>query len=165
MDFEQIILMIGEQKAKTEEYGKQLEKLFVKVEDIKSSVDTNVAQMESTEKSIVEMKTLIQNVDKKIENGLRAEVGNISQKVEGLYVCVESLKECKDGVHCGEEKEDGAIGFFKEGWIQVRKRLSFIFVFIAVLCNIVVAVGLSAYIIMCVLFQHKFPDIILKLLG
>lgn len=169
MTDEDFALMVGEQKAKIEEHGKQLEKLFIKVDDVKSSVDTNIVQIENTEKSLSEVKTLIKDVDRKIENGLRAKIEEVCLKVEGLIVCIDSLVECKDGVHCGEDeqtkKEDGVVGFFAEGWTQAKKKLSYFFVILSIVCCVTAVVGFSLYIIVNLCVLHRIPVEILKCIG
>jgi hypothetical protein len=98
----------------------------------------------------------IQEIDNKIENGLKSSVAALSIQVTSLVSCNERRKKERE-----EARERGVEGFFRKGWDQFKSRLSFIIIvttFVLISWSVIWVIQKAAIF-------HEFPYGLFKLFG
>jgi hypothetical protein len=95
-------------------------------------------------------------IDRKIENGLKTSMANLTEQVRLLFVCSDHRKKER-----ALEKTQGVGGFMRVGWNKFKSQLSFI-----IICTIfVLIVWSAAWILQKATLFHEMPWGLLKLLG
>jgi hypothetical protein len=100
--------------------------------------------------------TAIEEIDRKIENGLRTSIATLSDQVRVLFTCSENHKKARE-----IEMTSGVEGFFRLGWLKFKDQLSFI-----IICTgFVIIVWSVAWIVQKAAIFHELPLGLFKILG
>lgn len=140
---------IGRIASSSEEHSRQLSKLFSKLETLKESIDQNEVRADLRDKKLDE-------INHKIENGLRATVLETKAKLEQIADCIERRKKERE-----IEETKGLSGYFKRGWVSFKERSAYIVVTAAIVG------GAWAILFMFAKIRifHEAPTYLLKLFG
>lgn len=98
----------------------------------------------------------IEEIDRKIENGLKASIATLTDQVKLLFTCSSNHKKERE-----IERTTGVEGFMRVGWCKFKDQLSFI-----VICTGFVMIVWSAlWILQKAALFHELPLGLFKLLG
>jgi len=148
-DHGKVLESVGKIVAASEEHTRQLEKLFIKLDEVKKSVDQNAVRAEMWDKKIDE-------INRKIENGLRESLEETKKRVELLFNCVERRKQERE-----EEMKRGLVAYFRRGWLVFKERSAYIFIVTFIVGGFWVIVFIFAKI----RIFHEAPTYLLHLFG
>lgn len=95
---------IGKLLATVEQQSEQVELIFEKLDGIKTSVDQNAVRTAARDEAV-------QEINHKIENGLRSELRECKTAIEKFAGCMERRKK---------EREEGVEGFFVKGFRKIH---------------------------------------------
>ena len=133
--------IIGEQVEQNRQQSENIDKIFDLLGGIKTAVDQNSVRAEVRDQKLCE-------IDRKIENGLRAAVVDCAKKIDQLFTCMDRRKR---------GREEGIEGFFVKGFRKIHDNGGMI---------TILAIG---YMLLWMLARTKIfgdtPDGLLKILG
>ena len=138
------------------EHGKQLDKLSDKIDLLRGSLEDNLVHAKGRDDRLDNITTMVRDIDKKIENGLRSEVQDTKKQVEIIMKCLERRKKERE-----LEKEKGVAGYWRRGWLAFRDKSAFI----VVTTTIIMSIYFFLWIIMKIELFNEGPGSILKLFG
>jgi hypothetical protein len=107
------------------EHGRQLTNISDMLIEVKTAVEQNQVRALARDEAIVAVNECIRKVDRKIENGLRSEVQDITRNLATLIECIEKRK-AQRGAEVKRPK--GIKAFIVPGWDRFKSEASFIFV-------------------------------------
>ena len=143
---------IGALTAATTLHTGELSTLFEKFDDLKESVDKNLAKADYRDKALEAVQKSIDGVNSKIENGLRKEVRDTSEKVDKLGACIERRK-----IEREEMDKKGIRGYFKRGFEEFRYKSAYILTTSLILGTVFFIIWVSAKVS---LFHEGLPWIL-----
>ena len=142
-----------------EEHTRQLSGIFEILTEIRKTVDQNQVRAQSRDLALAEVSECILKVDRKIENGLRSEIREISMTVKNLLGIMD--KRRVDRVEQVGNSRRGVRGFLRPGWREFKNKASFI----AVTTTILFVVWLIIWGESKLAIFHEGPVGLLKLFG
>jgi seryl-tRNA synthetase len=146
---DELIKSIGRMTSASEEHSRQLGKLFSKLEDLKECVDQNEVRADLRDKKLDE-------INHKIENGLRTTVEETKKRIEQVFACIERRKIERENEH-----KRGFNAYFIRGWVSFKERSAYIIV----TAGIVGGVWALLFMFAKIKVFHEAPTYLLKLFG
>lgn len=146
---DELIKSIGRMTSASEEHSRQLGKLFRKLEDLKECVDQNEVRADLRDKKLDE-------INHKIENGLRTAVEETKKRIEQVFACIERRK-----IERENEQKRGFNAYFIRGWVSFKERSAYIIV----TTGIVGGVWALLFMFAKIKVFHEAPTYLLKLFG
>lgn len=144
-----LVRSAGEATAAYLEHGKQLEKLFRLVESIKEVVDRNEVRAKTRDDKLDE-------INHKIENGLRSTIEETKNKVDALTICLERRKQLREAA-----EKKGFNAWLSRGIDGFKERSAYVVITAA----IVGGVWFIIWIATKIQFFHEGPKWVLKIFG
>lgn len=106
--------------------------------------------------SIAVLGVRVEDINHKIENGLKSSMATLSNQVQAITVCSQHRSKERE-----IERLGGLGGFIRVGWTKFKDQLSFI-----IICTVAILVVWSvAWILQKALIFHEFPAGLFKLFG
>lgn len=153
---DELVKTAGRNLQAAEEHGKQLSRIFDKLNNIETSVDQNQVRALVRDENIRLVRVAVEIVDAKIENGLRSQVQEIAACIKKMAEATERRRVERD-----EEAKTGVKGFLTVGWNQFKSQAAMIFV----TGTIITLLWLMVFVITKVGLFHEGPMPLLNLFG
>lgn len=112
---DEIVMDMGKVLSAAEEHGRQLIRLFEYLDDIKTAVDQNCVRAQHRDDAVIDLRQAINGVDRKIENGLKAEVAKCVASIAKVMACID--RHQAERIH-----KSGLRGFIEIGWAKFKEQ-------------------------------------------